>query len=169
MGTGRFCCGGCTCEESWITWGDTSEISPVAPWGSSGSSDCPLTCGVEVSGGVGWLPEATSSDVLSWGRGSDFPVVLRGTVLRVFLEDTMSRKLLICEDVSSMRSCMSSVSKASFSISSGSWRSCQLFQGIFQGYKFYLWRHFLVHESGSFLWKFRQMGSEARSRSSVFG
>ena len=41
-------------------------------------------------------------------------------MLRVFLEDTMSRKLLICEDVSSMLSCMSSVSKASFSISSGS-------------------------------------------------
>ena len=38
----------------------------------------------------------------------------------VFLEDTTSRKLLICEDVSSMLSCMSSVSKASFSISSGS-------------------------------------------------
>ena len=41
-------------------------------------------------------------------------------MLKVFLEDTKARKLLICEDLSSMLSCMSSVSKASFSISSGS-------------------------------------------------
>ena len=126
-----------------------------------------------------WLiSRGNFSDIFSCARCSDFPIALRGTVLKVFLEDTKARKLLICEDVSSMLSCMSSVSKASFSVSSGSSSSAAilstrslslfLFRANCSKVFFSDTRHFLVHESGGFLKKFRQMSSEARSRSSVF-
>lgn len=124
---GRFCCGGCICEEFWIIWGEICEILLVVFWGLSGSFDCLLNCGVEVFGGVGWFFEVIFFDVFLWGRCSDFFVVLRGIVLRVFLEDIKLRKLFICEDVLLMLFCMFLVLKVFFLILFGFLSSVVIF------------------------------------------